>query len=75
MTTSDNTVNARSYKSGQRNMLYGLFGLLKSLPSTSTARVIGNQLLRSGTSVGANYRAACRSRSKIEFAAKIGVVD
>ena len=35
---------------------------------------MGRQLLRSGTSVGANYRAACRSRSKAEFLAKLGVV-
>jgi four helix bundle protein len=36
--------------------------------------VIGTQLLRSGTSVGANYRAVCRSRSKADFIAKLGVV-
>ena len=35
---------------------------------------MGKQLLRSGTSVGANYRAACRSRSKAEFSARLGVV-
>jgi len=47
----------------------------ESLPKTQTARVIGNQLLRCGTSVGANYRAACRARSKAEFIAKLGVVE
>ena len=36
--------------------------------------MIGNQLLRCGTSVGANYRSACHSRSRIEFVARIGVV-
>ena len=36
--------------------------LVESLPKTKTANVIGNQLLRSGTSVGANYRAACRAK-------------
>jgi four helix bundle protein len=41
----------------------------RALPRTEEARVIGRQLLRSGTSVGANYRAACRARSKKEFAA------
>ncbi|MGE5725906.1 MAG: four helix bundle protein [Acidobacteriota bacterium] len=41
---------------------------------TPEARVIGSQLLRSGTSVGANYRAVCRARSKTEFAAKTGLV-
>ena len=45
-----------------------------ALPKTEEARVIGKQVLRSGTSVAANYRAACRARSKAEFAAKIGIV-
>lgn len=48
--------------------------LFRSLPRTDEARVIGKQLLRSGTSVAANYRAVCRARSKAEFIAKIGVV-
>jgi four helix bundle protein len=48
--------------------------LVDSLPPTAAGRAIGNQLVRSGTSVGANYRAACRSRSKAEFIAKIGTV-
>jgi four helix bundle protein len=48
--------------------------LFKALPRTEEGRVVGKQLLRSGTSVAANYRAACRSRSKAEFIAKIGVV-
>lgn len=43
-----------------------------ALPKTEQARVIGKQVLRSGTSVGANYREAQRSRSKAEFIAKIG---
>lgn len=47
--------------------------LVESLPSTQTARTIGNQLLRSGMSVGANYRAACRGRSKADFVAKAGI--
>ena len=46
---------------------------MDALPASSAARVIGNQLLRSGTSIGANYRAACRARSKIEFRAKLGI--
>jgi four helix bundle protein len=48
--------------------------LYRSLPKSEDARVIGRQLLRSGTSIGANYRAAGRARSKAEFAAKIGIV-
>ena len=49
--------------------------LVEALPNTPTARVIGNQLLRAGTSVGANYRAACRARSQADFISKIGVVE
>lgn len=48
--------------------------LFRSLPKSDDARTIGRQLLRSGTSVAANYRAVCRARSKAEFIAKIGVV-
>jgi four helix bundle protein len=48
--------------------------LFRSLPRTDDARILGRQLLRSGTSVAANYRAAGRARSKAEFAARIGVV-
>jgi four helix bundle protein len=41
----------------------------------AAARTIANQLSRAGTSVGANYRAVCRSRSKAEFASRLGVVE
>lgn len=49
--------------------------LADSLPGTPSGRTIANQLVRSGTSVGANYRAACRGRSKPEFVAKLGTVE
>src|SRR5438874_8902987 len=48
--------------------------LVAALPKTIEGRAIANQLVRCGTSVAANYRAACRARSKIEFIAKMGVV-
>ena len=48
--------------------------LCDALPKTEGARAISRQLLRSGTSVAANYRAAGRARSRAEFVAKIGVV-
>ena len=48
--------------------------LYRALPRREDARVIGRQLLRSGTSVGANYRSACRARSRAEFVAKLGIV-
>lgn len=44
------------------------------LPRTSEARVLGRQIVRSGTSVAANYRAVCRARSRAEFIAKLGIV-
>jgi four helix bundle protein len=48
--------------------------LYSSLPKTKGAQVIGNQLLHSGTSVGANYREAYRARSNSEYISKIGIV-
>ena len=47
--------------------------LVEALPTSKTANVIGRQLLRSGTSVGANYRSACRGRSKADFISKVGI--
>ncbi len=44
------------------------------MPNSITGRAISNQLVKSGTSVGANYRAACRSRSDKEFISKINIV-
>jgi four helix bundle protein len=49
--------------------------LVESLPKVRTADVIGRQLLDSGTSVGANYRAACRARSPADFISKMGIVE
>ena len=48
--------------------------LYRSLPRTEEARILGRQLLRSSTSIGANYRAACRGRSRAEFTAKLEIV-
>ena len=48
--------------------------LFRHLPRTTEAQVLGKQLLRSGTSIGANYRAAGRARSKAEFVSKMGIV-
>lgn len=44
------------------------------LPKTEEAKIIGRQFIRSDSSVGANYRAACRSRSRAEFYAKLSIV-
>ena len=48
--------------------------LVDALPNTVAGRVIANQIMRSGSSVGANYRAACRARSNAEFISKLGIV-
>jgi len=49
--------------------------LVKSIPEDRIGRVIGNQILRSGTSVAANYRSACKARSKADFISKITIVE
>jgi four helix bundle protein len=49
--------------------------LIDTFPDTRSGRVLANQLGRSGTSVGANYRAACRSRSAAEMISKLSVVE
>ena len=61
----------------QRTKLFALriLKLTAALPITIEGRTIRAQLVRAGTSVGANYRAACRGRSRAEFIAKMGVVE
>jgi four helix bundle protein len=49
--------------------------LVEALPKTKTGDVVGKQLLRCGTSVAANYRAACRAKSTSDFIAKLGIVE
>jgi four helix bundle protein len=51
-----------------------VINLCRCLPKTEEGRLIRNQLFRAGTSVGANYRASCRARSKADFISKIGIV-
>ena len=56
-------------------MRCALFDLFESLPDTNSAQIIGKQLLRSATSVGANYRAACRGKSKADILHKLSIVE
>jgi len=49
--------------------------LVGALPKSIEGRALGSQLIRSGTSVGANYRSACKGPSKAEFIAKLGIVE
>ena len=65
----------RDLKKRTKQFALRVIRLVESLPRTETARVIGNQLLRSSTSVPANYRASCRARSNAEFIAKLGIVE
>lgn len=61
----------------KRTKRFGLriMKLVAALPNTLQGRTVGGQLVRAGTSVGANYRAACRARSRAEFTARLGVVE
>jgi four helix bundle protein len=63
----------RDLKVRTKEFALRIIRLYSKLPRTDTvAQVLGKQVLRSGTSVGANYREACRGRSKAEFISKIG---
>jgi len=67
-------VDQEEMKKRTKDFAKRVINLCRQLPETREGHLIGNQLFRSGTSVGANYRAACRGRSKAEFIAKLGIV-
>jgi four helix bundle protein len=62
-------------KSRTRAFALRVIRLAESFPNKPTANVIRHQMLRCGTSVGANYRATCRARSKPDFVSKMGIVE
>jgi|SRR5712671_2631381 len=66
--------DSETLKLRTKNFALRVLRLYRSLPRTQEARILGTQLLRSSTSIGANYRAGCRGRSRAEFVAKLGVV-
>jgi four helix bundle protein len=68
------TQNSGDLKLRTKEFALRILRLYRSLPRNEEARILGKQLLRSGTSIGANYRAACRGRSRAEFVAKLGIV-
>jgi four helix bundle protein len=68
--TSPNEFKDRTKKFAVR-----VIRLVDSLPQKRSTDILGKQLLRAASSVGANYRAACRGRSKDEFCAKLGIVE
>jgi four helix bundle protein len=64
----------RKLQDRTKKFAVSIIRFFSALPKTEIARTIGRQLLRSGTSVAANYRAACRARSSADFISKISVV-
>jgi four helix bundle protein len=68
-------MDATELKARTKKFALRCMKLADSLPSTNSGRAIAMQMARSGTSVAANYRSACRGRSDAEFIAKMGVVE
>ncbi len=66
-------MDENEFKRRTKEFALRVIKLVENIPSTPSGRIIGQQLLRSGTSVGANYRSACRGRSKADFIAKAGI--
>ena len=63
------------FKRRTKQLALRIIRLVESLPNTPICNVIGKQILRSATSVGANYRAACRAKSEVDMIAKLGIVE
>jgi four helix bundle protein len=67
-------MNAEDLKKRTKQFALRVLKLVAALPNNVQGRAVGGQLVRAGTSVASNYRAACRGRSKAEFVAKLGIV-
>ena len=65
---------AEVLKARTKQFAIRIVNVVRSLPTTREGNVLGNQLLRCGTAVAANYRAVCRSRSKAEFISRMSIV-
>jgi four helix bundle protein len=68
-------MNEMQLKKRSKEFAKNIIKLCRNLPNNREGRLIGNQLFRSGTSVAANYRAACRGRSKADFVSKLAIVE
>ena len=68
-------MNEQEFKDRTRQAALRVVRVVEALPTSKTADVIGRQLLRSGTSVGANYRAVCRAKSPADMLAKLAIVE
>jgi four helix bundle protein len=67
-------MDAEDLKKRTKQFALRVLKLVGALPNNVQGRAVGSQLVRAGTSVASNYRAACRGRSRAEFVAKLGVV-
>jgi four helix bundle protein len=65
----------KEFKDKTKQVALRIIRLIESLPSTYTAQIIGKQVLRSATSIGANYRAACRAKSTADLLHKLAIVE
>jgi four helix bundle protein len=74
MENSERIDFAEMFKSRTKKFVVDNIKFYRTLPKTEDAKIIGRQLLRSSSSVGANYRAACWARSKAEFHSKLSTV-
>lgn len=63
------------FKQRTKRLALRIIKIVEDLPKTRTADVLGRQLIRSGTSIGANYRAACRAKSTADLIAKLRIVE
>jgi len=72
---SEKVVRTADLKARTKQFALRVMKMVDALPRTIQGRAIAKQIIRSATSVAANYRAACRARSRAEFIAKIGVVE
>jgi four helix bundle protein len=70
----EKAMNADELKGRTKTFALSVMTLIDSLPNTVKGRVVANQLMKAATSVGANYRAACRGRSQAEFISKLSTV-
>lgn len=68
-------MNRDDFKKRTRQFALRVIRLVESLPYDRTSRILGDQLLRAGTSVGANYRASIRAKSRADFVSKMGTVE
>ena len=72
---STRSVKPDDFKKRTKAYALRIIRLFEALPCQGAAPVLGRQLLRTGTSVGANYRAACRGKSRADFISKMGTVE